>query len=181
MARSITAGDSVNLTMMKIGSHTGTHCDAASHMITDGSTVDRLPLETLVGPGKVIDVDSEIIDKGALRRHNMADAERVLFKTRNSLHIGSRDFVEDYVYLDMSGAEYLIELGIKLVGIDYLSIDKFGDRSHGVHKLLLRNSVVIFEALDLSEVPPGDYEIIALPLRIKGGDGAPARVVLREL
>lgn len=181
VARSIDSGDSVNLTLIRMGSHTGTHCDAPRHMLADGPTLDDVPLDRLIGPARVLQMGGDSIDGDSLKEHDLAKVSRVLFKTRNSEHLRETEFYADYVYLAISGAEYLINAGVELVGIDYLSIERFGDRAHEVHKSLLKSGLTVIEGLDLSQIAPGDYEIIALPLKIRGSEGAPTRVVLRGL
>jgi arylformamidase len=136
----------------------------------------------LIGPARVIDGGAGAsIDVAALERADLDGVTRVLFKTRNSLFWReSNVFREDFVYLETEAAELLVKRGVQLVGIDYLSIEKFNFDQPTTHWTLLGNNVVIVEGLDLSEVPPGDYELICLPLKIKDGDGGPARVVLRR-
>jgi arylformamidase len=108
-----------------------------------------------------------------------ADA-RVLFKTRNSYLWNQKQFVEEFVYITPGAARSLVNEGIKVVGIDYLSVEKFGAEDFQTHRTLLEAGTIIIEGLDLREVEPGDYEMICLPLKVKDGDGAPARVVLRR-
>lgn len=174
-------GESQNLTFYGFGSHTGTHIDAPFHFIEDGSKVDELPLELLMGRTRVIECASgNQITAESLEEHDLSDAMRVLFKTRNSyLWESGKGFVKKYVHLTVDAAAYLVESGIKVVGVDYLSVDKYPSDEFEVHQTLLKNGVIIIEGLDLREVEPGDYEMICLPLKIKDGDGAPARVVLR--
>jgi arylformamidase len=105
---------------------------------------------------------------------------RVLFKTRNSYLWGRNEFVQDYVHITVDAAQFLIKEGIKIVGIDYLSVDKFDSQDLPTHVELLTAGTIIIEGLDLREVEPGDYELICMPLKVKGGDGASARVVLRQ-
>jgi arylformamidase len=149
----------------------------------DGVSLDRAPLEVFIGPARVIDVgDVASIDAALLSSFDLDGAARVLFKTRNSrLWREAKEFQKDFVYLETDAAEALVARGVKLVGIDYLSVEKFGFDKPTTHWALLGNDVYIVEGLDLSAVAPGDYELICLPLKIKDGDGGPARVVLREL
>lgn len=176
-------GDTANVSRLSLSSHTGTHVDPPSHFIAGGRSLDHLSLDVLIGPARVIDVgDVDVIDAGILGRSDLTGVTRVLFKSRNSrLWKGNSPFAKDFVYLDHSAAQVLVARGIKLVGIDYLSIEKFDFDVPRTHFELLGADVVVVEGLDLSDVPPGDYELICLPLKIKDGDGAPARVVLREL
>jgi arylformamidase len=178
---SLEKGDVARVSHLSFGTHIGTHIDPPSHFMMDGITLDRVPLEVLIGPALVIDAgDVSSIDAAALERAELDGATRVLFKTRNSrFWQASKIFREDYVYLETEAAELLVKRGVQLVGIDYLSIERFNFDRPTTHWTLLGNNVVIVEGLDLSEVPPGDYELICLPLKIKDGDGGPARVVLR--
>ena len=179
-------GDSSNVSMLNFGAHTGTHVDAPAHFIEGANTIDKLPLETLIGPARVVRVPDEImeIDAGFLAGCDLNQVERLIFHTRNSAFWSSDEgFRKDFTHLLPEAAAVLVNHGVKLVGTDYLSIEKFRSGHHRTHLTLLAEGVVIVEGLNLSEVPPGDYELICLPLRIAGGagDGAPARVVLRTL
>src|SRR5262249_11122975 len=129
---------------------------------------------------RVVKVTSARIDESVLREFDLTTDVRLLFKTRNSYLWSSKQFVRDYVHLTVDAARYLVQEGIKLVGIDYLSVDKADSEELEVHKELLQAGVIIIEGLDLREVEAGDYELICLPLKIQSGDGAPARVVLRQ-
>jgi len=168
-----------NLSRLSFGSHTGTHVDAPFHFIEDGITVDKLPLELLIGRVRVVEVTSPRIDEVALEEFDFAADARVFFKTRNSYLWSQISFVKDYVYITPGAARILVNEGIKVVGIDYLSVEKFDSKEPETHLTFLRAGTVIIEGLDLREVEPGDYEMICLPLKFKDGDGAPARVVLR--
>lgn len=181
---SLDAGDICTVSHLSFGSHTGTHVDPPAHFVAGMATLDELPLEVLIGPARVVEVgEVNAIDAAAIEQANLAGVERVLFKTRNSQlwQAGVREFDKAFVYLETEAAERLVELGAKLVGIDYLSIEKFNFEQPTTHYALLRNNVVIVEGLNLMEVSAGDYELICLPMKIKNGDGGPARVVLREL
>jgi arylformamidase len=169
-----------NLSHYSLGSHSGTHVDPPFHFIVDGVTVDKLPLELLMGRARVVEVTSPRIDEAVLEEFDFTVDARVLFKTRNSYLLSRKSFVEDYVHVTPGAARALVSGGIKVVGIDYLSIEKFGDESFETHRTLLGAGTVIIEGLDLREIEPGDYEMTCLPLKIKDGDGAPARVVLRR-
>ena len=169
-----------NLTRYSFGSHTGTHVDPPFHFIESGITVDKLPLELLMGRAHVVEIAAPSIDEAVLEEINLTEDMRVLFKTRNSYLWGQKKFVEDFVYITPGAARVLVNNGIKVVGIDYLSVEKFGATEPETHLTLLRAGTVIIEGLDLREVEPGDYDMICLPLKVKDGDGAPARVVLRQ-
>lgn len=175
-------GDSANVSFLHLGAHTGTHVDAPAHFIEGANQIDSLPLDVLVGPARVIRVpdDRTEIDPEFLGSCDLDGVARVLFHTRNS-SFWDQGFRKDFTHLLPEAAAMLVERGVKLVGNDYLSIEKFHSGHHRTHLTLLRNGVVIVEGLNLSEVPAGDYELICLPLKIAegAGDGAPARVVLR--
>lgn len=176
-------GDTANVSRLSMSSHTGTHVDPPSHFVSGARTLDNLALDVLIGPARVVDVGNvDYIDESVIGKCNLEGATRVLFKTRNSVLWGSRkEFAKDFVALDHLAARELVRRGIKLVGIDYLSIERFNFDVPRTHFELLGADVIIVEGLNLSEVPPGDYELICLPLKIEDGDGAPARVILREL
>ena len=180
-------GDSANVSLIHFGAHTGTHVDAPIHFIEGAGRVESLPLEVLVGEAQVISVPDDIvtIDADFIATHCQPEFERFLFKTRNSTfwHTDGVVFRKDFTHLDTSAAQQLVKQGAKLVGIDYLSIEKFRSGKHETHLALLANEIVIVEGLDLQEIAAGRYELICLPLKITGGigDGAPARAVLRAL
>jgi arylformamidase len=158
----------------------GTHVDAAKHFFDDGQTVDALPLDRLIGPALVIAFGDDVmsITRADLERTDLAGHTRVLLKTRNSALLSEPTFHPDYTFLAPDGAEYLVANGIQLVGVDYFSVEQFHSGHHRTHRVLLEKQVVIIEALDLSGVDPGEAQLVCLPLRIEGLDGAPARVVL---
>jgi len=179
--QSFEKGDAYELHQITMSNHVGTHVDAPRHFIPDGSSITEIPLEVLNGRVRVVEIHNpEKIDVPELQELVVVDDFRVLFKTRNSLLWGSqKEFQKDFIYLTEEGAGYLAENGIKLVGIDYLSIDRFGDDEHPVHKILLGNDIVIIEGLNLAEVEEGEYELVCLPMKLTGMDAAPARVLLK--
>lgn len=179
-ARQISDGAIANLSLLKLGSHSGTHIDAPHHFVDGGKTVDRLSLEALVGPVRVLDLTGveSSIDREQLESSGLEGVTRLLLKTSNSGLWSSADFSEDYVSLSGSAADYLVNLGIVLLGIDYLSIEQFKSEDYHVHHALLGAGVVVLEGIDLGQVEAGDYELVCLPLKIRGGDGAPARAIL---
>lgn len=187
IANSIKNGDAANVSRLCCGVHTGTHVDAPNHFIEGGRRVDKLDLEKLIGKCRVVELDKDVleINTSHIENADLKNAERVLFKTRNSdfWNDFEQGFRKDFTYITPEAATMLVDLNIKLVGIDYLSVEKFGSEDFGTHKTLLKKEVVIIEGLDLREVSAGDYELICLPLKLQGGtgDGAPARTVLREL
>lgn len=174
------AGSRCNLSRYSFGSHSGTHVDPPFHFINDGITVDKLPLELLMGRARVVEITAPRIDEASLGEFDFTNDVRVLFKTRNSYLWSEKKFVKDYVYITGGAASMLVNNGIKLVGIDYLSVDKFEAEEPEAHLTLLGGGAIIIEGLDLREVESGDYEMVCLPLKVKDGDGAPARVVLRS-
>jgi arylformamidase len=179
----IEEGEDANVTRIAFGSHTGTHVDAARHFFADGQTVDELPLDRLVGPALVVDVAADVTAIGAaeLRAAGVGAAKRVLLRTRNSELWDRPGFQEDFAHLTEEGARYLLDAGVELVGIDYLSVEAFDAEEPVVHRALLAREVVIVEGLDLRGVPAGRYELLCLPLRLAGLDGAPVRAVLRTM
>lgn len=183
LSSSLARGDAANVTRLTMGVHTGTHIDAPSHFEPDGIGIDGLPLNILIGPCRLFDMSAvkERIDRMALETIDLSGVTRVLFKTTNSQwwQSGEKRFQETFIYLSQDGASYLVERGLQLVGVDYLSVEKFRSPDHKTHHTLLRHKVIIIEGLNLSGVPAGDYELIALPIKLKGADGAPTRVVLR--
>ena len=181
LQQALARGDGANVSTLAFGSHTATHVDAAKHFFDDGQTVDQLPLDRLVGPCIVIELDDSVmqIERGHLESYNLKGAKRVLFKTRNSRVLQKRaEFVKDYTYVTPEAAEHLVSLGVELVGVDYLSVEQFKSGHHRTHRALLGAQVVIIEGLALADVPPGEYELICLPLKLRGLDGAPARAIL---
>jgi arylformamidase len=169
----------VRVTKIEMGSHTGTHIDAPWHMLDDGRRMNEIPIETLVGPASVFEIPhAASITRGSLEKLKFEGVQRVLFKTENSQHWHDGKFYEQFVYLEPEAAELLVERGVKLVGIDYLSIDKFDSETHPSHFVLLGQNVVIVEGLNLSRVEPGQYHMTALPLNLQDVDGAPTRVIL---
>lgn len=186
-SNALARGDAANVSRLCFGAHTATHVDAPNHFIEGTSKVDKLPLEVLIGKARVVELPKDVsaIEVSHIRDANLQGVERVLFKTRNSdfWNDSAQGFRKDFAYITPEAAKELVSLGIKLVGIDYLSVEKFASEDFGTHLALLSAEIVIIEGLDLREVSAGDYELICLPLKIAGGtgDGAPARTVLREI
>jgi arylformamidase len=180
LQQAVAKGAGANVSSIHFGSHTGTHADAARHFFDDGQTVDRIPLDRLIGPALLIKFADDVRSIGAaeLGSYDLRDHKRILLGTRNSALLSRKEFVGDYTFLAPDGAQYLVDRAVELVGIDYLSIEQFHSGHHRTHRTLLDRSVVIVEGLDFSAVAPGEYQFICLPLRIEGCDGAPARAVL---
>ncbi|HEX3645217.1 MAG TPA: cyclase family protein [Vicinamibacterales bacterium] len=177
----IARGDSSNVSTLHMSAHTGTHVDAPRHFFDQGAGTESLALELLIGRARIIEVDSRAgIAAEDLAPLDLSDDIRVLIKTHNSRLWGSPEFHQDYVGVTESGAKYLVEHGIKLVGVDYLSVEKFHNPGAPAHHLLLGAGTIVIEGLNLHDVDPGVYEMFCLPLRVVGSDGAPARVVLRR-
>jgi arylformamidase len=180
--KSIGRGDTANVSQISMGMHTATHVDAPNHFLDGALRAHELDPEKFVGPCRVIEIAETVV---AIEPEHVGDIEgvsRVLFKTRNSAFWAEpeKGFRTDFTYITVGTAELLVESGVVLVGIDYLSIEKSGSPGHPVHITLLENEVVILEGVDLRDVPAGDYGIICMPLKYigGGGDGAPARTML---
>lgn len=181
--RRIANGDGANVSVITFSNHTGTHVDPPIHFIEGAATVDTLPVDALVGPCRVVAYDGEDhIDASWLESAKIpAGTQRLLLKTSNSEHWRLGDpFQQDFIALDRSAAEWCVDRGVRLVGVDYLSVEPFGSGKigHPVHVTLLEAKVVIVEGLDLSSVSAGEYELVCAPLKLEGSDGAPARVFL---
>jgi arylformamidase len=182
-ASSIERGDPATVSLLEMGAHTGTHMDAPAHFVRGGIGIDAMPLDAAVGTARVIAIrDRESIKVEELLEHSIQRGERILFKTYNSEHCwDTAEFVEDFVYLSAPAAEHLVERQVRLVGIDYLSVGGFSADGVETHQALLNAGVWIIEGLDLKQVRPGSVELVCLPLKIAGGDGAPARALVRQL
>ncbi|HVD91871.1 MAG TPA: cyclase family protein [Vicinamibacterales bacterium] len=178
----IANGDSSNNSRLVMGTHTGTHVDAPRHFFDDRPGVDSLALELLIGRARVIDLPH----RGGITEVHLAAAGlredlRILLRTPNSALWNSHDgFHTEYAYLTEGAAKFLVDQGVKVVGVDYLSVEQFHKPGAPAHHMLLGNGVIIIEGLNLSEADAGQYEMYCLPLRVAGADGAPARVVLKR-
>jgi len=164
--------------------HTGTHVDAPSHFVLKGKTVDLLSLDTLIGPTQVVNIPPEVtaVTASELATLNLADdTHRLLLRTSNSDYWVNdyNSFQKDFVALTPDAAEWIVEKGIRLIGIDYLSIQRYKDGPE-THQILLEAGVVIIEGLNLDSIKPGFFELICLPIKLRGLEGSPARVILRE-
>ena len=177
----IANGDSSNVSSLHLSAHAGTHVDAPRHFFDDREGVETLPLELLFGRARVVELSS----KAAIGPEDLADFDlsedlRVLIKTRNSQLWGTAEFQANYVGVSEAGARHLVEQGVKVLGVDYLSVEEFKKPGAPAHHVLLGGGTIVIEGLNLRDVEPGLYEMFCLPLRIVGADGAPARVVLRR-
>lgn len=177
-------GDPLSLSKYSLGAHSGTHIDAPAHFIRDGAPVDKVPLDALIGRARVIEIADSIqsIDAAELNRHKWRDAERLLFRTRSAIHgwMSSPTFRHDFAYVAPDAAQLIADAGIKLVGIDYISIEKFGASAPTTHRILLGKGIPIVEGIMLDSISGGDYDLIVLPMKVGGHEGAPARAVLRK-
>lgn len=182
--KAIAAGSSANVSHIALGVHTATHVDAPNHFIDGARRVHELDPQKLVGPCRVIPVPDDVVGIEPEHVGDIDGVTRVIFKTRNSEFWSTPElgFRTDFTYLTPATAQLLVDKGVVLVGIDYLSIEKSGSPGHPVHITLLEKEVVILEGVDLREIPPGDYELICMPLKYIGatGDGSPARTMLIE-
>jgi arylformamidase len=175
----ITRGDTVNLSSISMGNHTGTHIDAPKHFYDQGLTIPDIPFDCLIGPAKVFEfMEEQAIGKSQLQAYNIKQGDRVLFKTRNSALLTRKEFDPSFTYLMPEAAEYLAEIGIRTLGLDYLTIDPYGSNDFKAHYILLKKEIIIIEGIDLSVVQPGEYQMVALPLKLYDGNGSPARVIL---
>jgi arylformamidase len=177
----IAQGATANLSSLHMSAHTGTHVDAPRHFFEAGAGTEALPLEMLIGRTRVIALDTRKgITDADLSPFDLSEDVRVLMKTSNSRLWGSPTFHTGYIGVAESGAKYLVDHGVKVVGVDYLSVEEFRAPGAPAHHILLGAGVIVIEGLNLRDVDPGVYDMYCLPLRIVGCDGAPARVVLRR-
>lgn len=181
-----TPGDLVNVTKVTFSTHTGTHVDAPWHFVDGGRKLDEIPLADWNGPAVVVDcrhLDSDITANDLERLAIPGGTDKLVFKTRNSdiWRTSPEGFVSNYIALEPSGAEWIVEHGIRLVAIDYLSIGATDTTGTVTHITLLKANVLIVEGLDLGDVDAGDYELLCFPMPLAGADGAPARVALRRI
>lgn len=182
-ASSIAKGDMGNTLRINTINHVGTHMDAPRHFLEEGATLDELPLELVCGRAKVIWVDNQYeIPVEALEKAGIEGEERILIKSRMSWgEWWEKPFIPDFPHLSDAAAIYLVDAGVKLVGIDYISISGYNKNEVSIHTTLLGSGVWIVEGLLLQNVEPGHYELYCLPLKIKAGDGAPCRAILKTL
>jgi len=182
--KKIEEGANANVSRLVMSVHTGTHVDAPFHFMPEGGTVENLPLDVLIGKVSIVELDDSVneITREVLEAVSLPEEiERILFKTRNSKYWvdGSEGFHEGFVGIDAGAAELLVKKGVRLVGIDYMSIAPF-KRSRPTHEVMLGAKMIVIEGLDLSGVTPGEYTLYCLPLKLRNTDGAPARVILIE-
>ena len=181
---SIPGGAPCNVTQLSLSAHTGTHMDAPRHFVAKGATMETMPLDAVLGRCRVIELKHKTaITVEELKPHKLKRGERVLFKTRNSIKswrmAKTSTFDEDFIYIPAPTAQYLVDIGVMTVGVDYLSVGGYKKDGVECHQIMLGAEIWIIEGLNLAKVKPGKYELICLPLKILGADGAPARAVLR--
>jgi arylformamidase len=177
-------GDKFTLSVYSLGAHSGTHIDAPMHFIANGAPIDQVALDRLIGAARVIDIADGVhaIDATELNKHDWRSAKRVLFRTRSTLRgwMDSAQFHRDFAYIAPDAAQLLADAGVVLVGVDYISAEQFGAPAPRTHQILLGRGIPIVEGLDLRPVQAGDYDVIVLPLKVAGHEGAPARAIVRE-
>jgi arylformamidase len=176
-------GGKLTLSAFSMGAHTGTHVDAPMHFIKGGASLDRIPLDTFMGPVRIIDCSAEAlaIDAAELNKHEWRGAKRIFFRTRNSRKGFMTDpvFHKDFTYLAPDAAKLLADAGVVLVGVDYISAEQFGAPEPRTHRTLLGAGIPIVEGVMLQEVKPGDYELMLLPMRVIGHEAASARALIK--
>jgi len=179
----IANGDICNLSQLSTSAHIGTHMDAPRHFLRDGAGMETMPIEATIGLARVIAIqNAEIIPIEELLAHHPRKGERVLFKTKNSeRHWKTHEFQEKFVHIPEDTANYLAKCGVQTVGVDYLSVGGYETDSAETHRALLGAGIWVIEGLNLEHIEPGNYELVCLPLKIVGSDGAPARAVLRRV
>lgn len=179
--KDISKGDEVTNSILYTDVHCGTHIDAPAHHLANGKLIEDIPLQICTGKVFVLEVTGDVIDKEVIDNHKevLYNYKKVLFKTKN-LGILDKEFNVNYVAFDKSGAEEIVKYNIELLGIDYLSVQKFGKEYNIVHKILLDKDIVLLEGLDLRNVESGEYEIYAFPINISNCEGAPVRAILRK-
>ena len=181
LIKNMDKGEITNLSLISMGSHTGTHIDAPLHFISKGDSIDSMPLDAAMGLARVIEIrDSECVRLVELHKYRIRRGERILFKTRNSRYQRTNAFRKNFVYISLEAAHYLAAKGVRTVGMDYLSVGGYYKDGAQTHQDLLKAGIWIIEGLDLSGVKSGKYDLICLPLKILNADGAPARAVIRR-
>ncbi len=181
MVQTLESGDACNLSEITMSAHAGTHMDAPYHFFSDGQTIDRYPVEKCVLRALVVHVQNSVsIGPAELEGANVESGEAILFKTRNSTEglVVKGVFEEKFVYLSERGADWCLQKGVGLVGIDYITIEKYGSKGFPVHRGILGRGIPILEGVNLGSVPEGRYTLYCFPLKIRGGEGAPVRAVL---
>ena len=176
-------GDECNLTHVSMAVHAGTHMDAPCHFKQSGISIDKMPLTASIGKARVIEItDSQFINVKEIRPHRIRKGERLLFKTKNSKsRWDNKPFNKNFVHLSIEAAKFLAERKVQTIGIDYLSIGGYGGNVIEVHEIILKAGIWVIEGLDLSKIESGNYDLVCLPIKITGSDGAPARALVRPI
>jgi arylformamidase len=173
--------DGYKLSNISFSVHVGTHVDAPSHFIENGKNINDIKLDYFMGKAQVIEIkNKQKITKEELTNLEI-NSEKILFKTKNSSYLKENEFYKDFIYLTLKGAKYLVEKGVRFIGIDYITIEELGTTNFDVHNFLLKNEVIILEGIDLSEINPGIYNLTALPLKLNDCEASPVRAILTEL
>jgi arylformamidase len=179
----LSRGDSANVSHVAMGVHSGTHMDGPVHFLHGAPGLDEMPLTATMGEARVVEIeDPREITARELAKHRLQEGERVLFRTSNSARCWQAgSFVEDFVYISGQAATHLAEARVRTVGVDYLSVGPYHGDGAAIHRILLGAGIWIIEGLDLSPVSAGRYEMVCLPVKLHGSDGAPARAILRPI
>ena len=183
--KNMRTGDDLTLSSFALGAHSGTHLDAPQHFIRDGVSIDEVPISALVGGARVIAIPDSVtaITAAELNRHAWKGSPRILFRTRSTLRgwMRSAQFHRDFTWIAPDAAQLLADAGVVLVGVDYISAEQFGAPAPRTHRILLGKGIPIIEGLDLTLAPAGDYDLIILPMKVRGHESAPARAILRPV
>ena len=181
--RDMDKGDTVNLSKITMGVHSGTHVDAPVHFIKGAKGIHQILPDALIGPATVIKIlDADTIKGKELSRHRIKKGQRILLRTRNSINriLYKDNFTENFIYMEEDAAELLVSRGIRALGVDYLSVGGYKKNGPNIHRILLGAGIPVIEGLDLNSARPGNYYMICLPMKIRNSDGAPARVLLKS-
>lgn len=173
--------DACNVSKIEMGTHTGTHLDAPAHFMQNGMTIDQIPLERINGKAKVLRINETVITRWCLEKYQIEKGDIIIFRTENSDVFEGTRVLESYVTLDYEGAQYLVDKKVRMIGIDYMTIERprhLREYGRNVHKILLGNGIPVLEALDLKGVEEGEYVLLCCPLKLWGSDGSPVRAVL---
>jgi len=175
-------GDVCNVTAINLNSHAGTHMDAPLHFLHGSKSMDDLPWDAVIGPARLVEIrDRSAIKPAELKKLKPRAGERLLFKTRNSAVSWKKpEFDRDFVYISKEGAQFLVDCGVRTVGVDYFSVGGFYKDGIETHHILLGAEVWIIEGLNFEGLKPGNYDLVCLPIKLQNGDGAPARCLVRK-
>ena len=179
--QSLLSGDDCNLSELTMSAHAGTHLDAPFHFVSNGKTIDQIPIERFICSAHVVEAkDETAVYTHKLNIPNIQKGDAILFKTQNSTsgRCANGIFDENFIYLSEEAARWCVKKKVGLVGLDYISVEAYSSKTSTVHRKLLENNILILEGLNLAKVPEGHYTLLCFPLKIKGGDGSPVRAVL---